>query len=544
MYRVLLAEDEILVRLGLKNSIDWQKYGMQVVADVPNGEEAWSAYEKLRPEVVITDLKMPIMGGIELLTRIRSVSPQTRLLILTCLEEFELAKQAMSLGVSGYVVKQSMTAEEMEEILVRLRGELDAAFPEPSPKTFATRTDMEVLKENLIKDYLFLSKYSDEEFARRAKELELNLSPRNLTVCAMEIGSFERLREKFKDDNGQLIRLSLMNVLNEVIHIYGRCEAFHDLENRYAILYSHPEATGEKEAEETLFRMTAHLRRVMNTYFNVPVTFGISGKQNAFQGLKRQYYESLEALERSFAEGVGRDYAWGRGGVSVLPAGTRDRLHRLADAWATANEKYSADFAGNIADFVNRGQYRSRPEALKAFMQWLHAPVLALRLAGEEMTALCSAYAQRLSGAGTLEEMVSLLEDYAADTLDLLAARQRKSGPITRALRYIESRYTEDLSLQQVADSVSMNANYFSTLFKKEMKQNFVDYLLQYRVERARELFLNTSLKAYEIGERVGFVNTSHFSRAFKKVCGMSPREYRKQWDGGAEEDDRPEHDL
>jgi len=539
MYRVLLAEDEILVRLGLKNSIDWQKYGMQVVADVPNGAEAWSAYEKLQPEVVITDLKMPIMGGIELLSKIRSASPHTRLLILTCLEEFELAKQAMSLGVSGYVVKHSMTAEEMEAILARLRDELDAAFPDPSPKAFASQADIEVLKESLIKDYLFLSKYSDEEFGRRAKELELNLSPRNLTVCAMEIGSFERLRERFKDDNGQLVRLSLMNVLNEVIKIYGRCEAFHDLDNRYAILFSHPEANGEKEAEETLFRMASHLRRVMTTYFNVPVTFGISGRQNGFRRLKRQYRESLEALERSFAEGTGRDYAWGTGGASELPAGTRERLLRMADAWAAANGKYRADFAGNIEDFANRGLYRTRPEALKAFMQWLHAPVLALRLAGEEMAALCSAYAQRLTDARTLDDMISLLEAYAADTLGMLAARQRTSGPVTRALRYIESRYAEDLSLQQVAGSVSMNANYFSTLFKKEMNQNFVDYLLQYRVERARELFLNTNLKAYEIGERVGFVNTSHFSRAFKKVCGMSPREYRKQWDGGAEEDDR-----
>ncbi|MFC5402913.1 helix-turn-helix domain-containing protein [Cohnella soli] len=538
MYRVLLAEDEILVRLGLKNSIDWPRYDMQVVADVPNGAEAWTAYEKLSPEVVITDLKMPIMGGIELLSKIRSANPHTRLLILTCLEEFELAKQAMSLGVSGYIVKHSMTAEEMEAILSRLRDELDATFPDNSPKAFASNADIVVLKENLIKDYLFLSKYSDEEFSRRAKELELNLSPRNLTVCAMEIGSFERLREKFKDDKGQLVRLSLMNVLNEVIKIYGCCEGFHDLDNRYAILYSHPEASGEKEAEETLFRMTSHLRRVMTTYFNVPVTFGISGRQNGFHRLKLQYRESLEALERSFVEGIGRDYALGTSGALELPAVTRERLFRLADAWATANENYRATYAGYIDDFANRGLYRTRPEALKTFMQWLQAPVLTLRLASEEMTALCSAYAQRLTEAKTLDDMITLLEAYAADTIDLLDSRQRTSGSITRALRYIESRYAEDLSLRQVADSVSMNANYFSTLFKKEMNQNFVDYLLQYRVEKAKELFLNTNLKSYEIGERVGFVNTSHFSRAFKKVCGISPREYRKQWDGGSAEDD------
>ncbi|MFD2329474.1 helix-turn-helix domain-containing protein [Cohnella sp. GCM10020058] len=537
----MLAEDEMLVRLGLKNAVDWRRFDMEVVADVQNGADAWQAYEKLAPEVVITDLKMPVMGGIELLSKIRSVNSKTRLLILTCLEEFELAKQAMSLGVSGYIVKHSMTPDEMESMLSRIKDELAAAFPDASVRAVVSGADIAVMKENLIKEFLFAGKYDDAEFGRKAEALELNLSPRNLTVCTMEIASFETLREKFGDDNRQLVRLSLMNVLHEVINVHGRCEAFQDADSRYVLLFSHPEAIGEREAGETLSRMTGQIRRAMQTYFNVPVTFGISGRQNGYRHLKRQYRESLEALERSFAEGTGRDYYAGASTETGLPTNRRERLVKLANAWVQASPQLCSDMAGKIGAFVEGGHYRTRTDTLRTFMQWLHAPVLTLRLAGEEMTSLCSAYAQRLVDARTLDEMIALLEAYAQEAVAALNAQRRTSGPITRALRYIEAHYAQDLSLQQVADSVSMNANYFSTLFKKEMNQNFGDYLLQYRVERARELFLHTNLKAYEIGERVGFINTSHFSRAFKKVCGLSPREYRKQWDGGTVEDDRPE---
>lgn len=531
----------MLVRLGLKNAVDWRRFDMEVIADVPNGADAWQVYEKLQPEVVVTDLKMPVMGGIELLSKIRGVNPKTRLLILTCLEEFELAKQAMSLGVSGYIVKHSMTPEEMEAMLARIKDELASAFPEASGRAIASGADLAVMKETLLKEYLFASKYDEEAFGRKAAELELNLSPRNVAVCTMEIASFGTLREKFGDDNGQLVRLSLMNVLHEVINVHGRCEAFQDTDTRYVLLCSHPEAIGEREAGETLSRMTGQIRRAMLTYFNVPVTFGISGRQNGYRHLKRLYRESLQALERSFAEGTGRDYFAGAGAGTSLPASARERLLRLADAWEPASPQLRSDMAGQIDAFVARGDYRTRGDTLHTFMQWLHAPVLTLRLAGEEMTSLCSVYAQRLVDAGTLDDMIALLEAYAREAVAALAAQKRTSGPINRALRYIESHYAQDLSLQQVADTVSMNANYFSTLFKKEMNQNFGDYLLQYRVERARELFLHTNLKAYEIGERVGFVNTSHFSRAFKKVCGLSPREYRKQWDGGAAEEERLE---
>ena len=124
MFTVLIVEDEMLVRMGIKCSIDWAKLNMCVVADVANGQAAWEVYEKERPDIILTDIKMPVMNGIELIEKIRKVDTKTKFVILSCLEEFQFVRKALSLGVSEYILKLAMSQEEMESVLGRIQNEL------------------------------------------------------------------------------------------------------------------------------------------------------------------------------------------------------------------------------------------------------------------------------------------------------------------------------------------------------------------------------------------------------------------------------------
>lgn len=113
MYKVMIVEDEMLVRVGLRSSVDWSKYGMEVAADLPDGQAAWDYYLKEKPDIVITDIRMPRMDGMELIGKIREADKETRIVVLSCLEEFDLARRAMSLGVSHYILKLTMTEAEI-----------------------------------------------------------------------------------------------------------------------------------------------------------------------------------------------------------------------------------------------------------------------------------------------------------------------------------------------------------------------------------------------------------------------------------------------
>lgn len=126
MYRVLIVEDELFVRLGIKMSVEWEALDMEVIADVSNGEQAWEVYVREEPDIILTDLKMPIMDGMELIRRVREKSDRTRIIILSCLEEFALVRESISMDVTDYILKLTMTREDMEKVLDKARTELEA----------------------------------------------------------------------------------------------------------------------------------------------------------------------------------------------------------------------------------------------------------------------------------------------------------------------------------------------------------------------------------------------------------------------------------
>ncbi|WP_391570758.1 response regulator [Cohnella sp.] len=527
MFKVLIAEDEMLVRVGLKNAIEWDKFGMTVIADVPNGQEAWEVYQQDAPDIVITDIKMPVMDGMELIGRIRETDQTTKVVILTCMEDFDLVRKALVHHVSEYILKLEMTPEQIEKLLSRLQHEMKTSPQRPSPQHLESEHD--AVKENLIKDYLFCNGYTEREFAAKVDYLQLNLKPTRMIVCAMEIDQYWRLRDRFQDQKGQLTRRSLLNVLNEVLRGYERGEVFHDEESRYVMLFSFHDLLSEQQIYENLYKIIDHIRKVMSTYFNVTVSFGISDIQSGYGALIRQYRQSIQALERKFFYGPGKNAFVERGDNELIGGELREKLLGLAEGWEVG-DGYKKLLAEKIHAFLGDGSALSKQEVQKQFMQWLLWPISTLHLARTNRIEFFTTYADRIMNAETLDEMIEAYRQYLAELARLHAQKRIVSREINNVLQFIEANYERDITLEELAELVQMSPNYLSGLFKKEMQQNYADYLVQYRIEQAKELLLGTYLKTYEVAEKTGFTNHSYFSRAFKKITGSSPREFRRQW--------------
>lgn len=226
MYKVMIVEDEMLVRIGLKNSVEWSKFGLEVTADFPDGLAAWDYYEREKPDVVITDISMPRMDGMELITNIRNLDKHTRIVVLSCLEEFELARKALTLDVSSYILKLTMTEEEIEQVLTSVREELDQKQSQVQGRVSSTSPDIELIKEKMFKDFMFYHIFSTEEFSRFVTESGLRLSPVRLVVCVMEVDRYFSLKERFHDEHGHLVKMSLLNILGEIMTSYKRGKPF------------------------------------------------------------------------------------------------------------------------------------------------------------------------------------------------------------------------------------------------------------------------------------------------------------------------------
>ncbi|TLS53689.1 response regulator [Paenibacillus antri] len=538
MFRVMIVEDEMLVRLGLKNSVDWKKFDMEVVADFPDGQAAWEYYQREKPDVVITDIRMPKMDGMELIANVRGRDKSTRLVVLSCLEEFELARKAMTYGVSSYILKLTMTEEEIETVLEGVRRELlEQGGRGTSEEGRLPSQNKDLLKEQMLKDFLFYNIFSADEFESFALRHGLRLSPVRLVACLMEVDRYPRLKEKFRDEHGHLIKMTLLNILNEIVAVHKRGEAFHIDETRYAIVLSFEDMHSEQAIVQETRGLLLHVQEVIRTYFNGSVSFGISGIQNGYKSLPKLYAEASRALEHKFLSGPGQLHD-GRGAPDPTPA--RETLSALRAAPALRAllspmkqkeyDHYMDSFDGAL------GEDRKSIEILLfQFVQWVSTNVYDDNQ--NELTLLVSV-TDKLENSDNLPDMLEQTLIYLSDIAEKARSQLNMSGEITKALQYIKRHYTENISLQSVADHVGLSLSYLSNLFKKELQISFVDYLNRYRIERAKELLIGTQLKSYDIAVQVGFSpEYTYFSKVFKKVTGLNPNEYRKQWVAGARGD-------
>lgn len=521
MLKVMIVEDEMLVRLGLKNSVDWAKHGMAVYADVPNGKAALEIYHREKPDIILTDIKMPVMDGIELIARIRETDGDTVIAVLTCLEEFGLVKKAMTLGVSDYVLKLTATGEEIDELLERLRRQAERSTRPRGPERLVIQTGA---PEDLVKNFLFYGMYGPEEFAAGMSEAGIRLDPDGLTLVLAELDRYQSLKKLFEDEKGFLTNFAFMNVLNEILDKNG--VAVHERDGRYIILLNRENAG-----------RTSALRRIAETagaYFNISLTFALSSVRNGYENLPEMYREAEISLRWKFIYGSG---IYGPESGGDAPPALREKLERLyamRDLSAVSDEILWAGYGAKVGAMIE--SLSPEPSAVKdALCVLLHWLSRQLYLTSDEDGALLVSHERELLRAETLDDALLEVSRYITVLNNALRAKKHLRPEISGALQYIGENFKNNISLPEVAKHVGLSPSYFSTLFRKEMDETMTDYLNALRVEEAKRLLRETDMKTYEVSEAAGFWESTYFNALFKRTTGVTPHKYRQQWQSGEE---------
>ncbi len=317
MYRVLIAEDEVFVRLGIKMSVEWEKMDMQVIADAANGQQAWDIYEKERPDIILTDIKMPVMDGMTLIRRIRERDKETRIVILSCLEEFQLVREAISMGVSDYILKLTMTPEDMEKILQKVRTELEAIRGSRKEQGEVSAEE----KKRVLLDFIYYDSYDMENVKRRLERLALPFEKKNLLMAVLEVDNYGKLQSRFKDEYGLLVSSAISNVLNELIGEYGNGFLVEEKETSYIIIAEHGKYTQKAEAERAFAQFLTKIQKTLRLYFQTSVTIGCSQMFDGYESLRTMYRQCRFCLSGKFFHG---------GGELLLYSTERKRDHLAA----------------------------------------------------------------------------------------------------------------------------------------------------------------------------------------------------------------------
>lgn len=527
----MIVEDEMLVRLGLKNSIDWGKYDMTIIADTSNGQEAWEVYEKEKPELIITDLKMPVMDGIELIKKIREKDENTKIIILSCLEDFEIARQAMSLGVTDYIPKLTMSRTDIEAVVAKVHEGLK----KQSARSLSN-IDVEIitndLKEKFLKDCLFGCTSTDKVMETEIYSLNLNLHPKRLVVCVLDIDQYSTIKLKFNNERGKWISTIIMDTIVKVIEGSKKGEVIKDNDSRYIIIMSYFNNLDDKVVFEEIKALMQHIRKLLKNYIDIKISIGVSHIKDGYTNLKSSYNEAQKVSLFKICNGLDKTFFWNDEKDKKCQSDIIHKIQEMEQSLLSNSflSKTQRDNYKQRLTTILKNGFNTVEDVYRIFYQLMYWNSVELSNSSAEVSRLLLTYQDKIIECETIEELLGVYQLYLDMLKQIYDNKRLISREVVEAVKYIQKNYETNPTLQQVADYVGLSPNYLSSLFKKELEQSFIEFMINIKIQKARNLLVDSNLKLYEIAEKVGFSDEAYFSRTFKKYTGRNPNSFRKAY--------------
>ncbi|MFE6075106.1 response regulator [Paenibacillus sp. NPDC057886] len=528
MYRVLLVDDEEDVREGLVVEVDWEALDLRIVGLAENGREALEMAERVEPDIVVTDISMPFMDGLELAKRLRERNPLVKVVILTGYDEFDYARQAVSLSVDEYLLKP-FSAGHLTELLTRLRAQMaDEVAEREDVQQLRDHyyTSLPLLQADLMATLLHRQK-SPEYIHGKAKQCGLDLHGERYGVSVLTLHM-----DGDQSEDAELKQFAALNIAAEVWTEHGAGHAFMHQET---IVLLYVDRWGGEDGEKRQQQALENVMRSINHYLRIPATVGSGSIVNTLAGVKHAYEDALLALDYRLVPGT--DSLIYIADVERQTAG-KLRFDELKQQTLTRCLK-----AGTQAELEDALEIIFREitvEHGRSDIQLYLIEVLtnvwkAAQASGEAMEDIFGAgfqlYADLFRLAGLSEAQGKVREVCLLVQHRIASGRQHVYKDIVeQALSFTKEHYADpDLSIQKVCGHLHISPGYFCGIFKKEVQLTFLQYLMQMRMEAAKELLRSTEMKSFEIAGQVGFAEPNYFSFCFKKHIGISPKEYRKQ---------------
>lgn len=523
MKKVMIVDDEILIRENMRSCVDWEKEGFLYCGDAPDGEIALPLIEEWMPDILITDIKMPFMDGLELAAIVRKQMPSIKVIIMSGHDEFRYAQNAIRLGVEDYCLKP-ISASELVELLHKVARKIDEEQHRLKSQT--------VTKERLLAD-LCGGLIGTSEAIEIAKELSIPLSARCYAVAIFDIRSTEAADPQ---------EPRVMNGLREALdRLLGTgIDRLSFVRSRTELVVIFKGSSAERMAEG-LRPLGAELRAELEARFGCDVYTGVGSVQARIQGIHVSYLEAeedkyiarLKQLNTAALQGADEvahmDVLLDRAAfLDFLKVGSPARMDAFVREFAL--ELRPLNWTASSYGFYLLNDLTL--EAFRAAKQTFRTGVDP----SDSIGRLQQAIRQVASWEDGIRYLCGLLNElwqWRAEAAD-------KYGDIIKSVKdYIIGHYNNDqLSLKVIAQHVKISPSHLSKVFSQETGQTLTEYLTQVRIGKAMELLKTTRRKSFEIAFDVGYNDPHYFSNLFKKITGMTTKEYRNQ--GASEDKEQP----
>ncbi|MCH4888568.1 response regulator [Acidaminobacter sp. JC074] len=525
MYKIIIVDDEIDVRKGMINKLDFNKLGYEFVGEAENGVEALEVIEAENPDLAIIDIKMPYMDGLELAREIHKNYPALKVIILSGFDDFEFARQAIRYNVMDYVLKP-VSSNDIVELLQSTKLKLDE---EKSKKRDLMHLEKHYLESLPIIRERFLNALVLEKHG--IKNLNEKLSKYNISI-----GKEPYIVAIVRPDQSKAIQDEVFD-----IYAYGIYETCKTLVEDKLISNFHNHAGDtvliipNTHASEWMHTLE-EIRAVVEKTHLQTVTIGLGERVQTIDQLHHSYQGAVQALGYKLIEGDNK-VIW----IKDLEP-NRLKVMSFIDYENDFNQIIrSCDQAGfdMLVDSMFNEVVNSKMtlESLSMFMMELL--LFLLRLYHEYQIQLKwfmdnQDLYKALQDYKDIDALKSLIRDIGSQMIEAIGDTRKTNIKvmIDTAIDYLEKHFSEEISLESVADYLHISPEYLSRLFKKETTKTFIHYLTTLRLEAAKRLIEDTQLKNFEVAEKVGYNEPNYFSYVFKKRYGISPSKYRKSIKG------------
>jgi two-component system response regulator YesN len=534
MIKVFLVEDEFVVREGIKEIIDWTGNGFEFVGEASDGELAYPLIQESKPDILITDIKMPFMDGLELSRLVKARLPDIKIIILSGYDEFEYAKEAISIGITDYLLKPITGAK----LLTAVKKVGDAIEEEKKKSLFIKQYEKEQI-ENAKRD--------KRKFFQRLVTEKQTVSQilENARNCGVELlaNRYEIILFQIYSENEISIYSDEISKASEKIELLSDKFSYALMIDRgvdgWAFIMKETEGASLDELEAD---METQIKEALAEYDDVTYFGGIGTRitrlsefplsfKAANRALAYRYFGGKNQMLRSDSQpaDINNDESFCLGTLSSKQA---DR--KIVESFLKSGLK------GEAGDFVDRyfeemGDKNTQSLIFRQYMtmDMYMAAVSMLEQIGyssSELADRCGDFDVMANAFSDIDDIKSYLKNVFETAIEMRedVSRRKYNTVLQEAVEFINKNYdNEDISLNAVAANANMSPNHFSTIFSQEMNQTFIEFLTTVRMDKAKELLRSSSMRTSEIANAVGYKDPHYFSYLFKKTQDCTPREYK-----------------
>ncbi len=526
MIKVVIADDEERVCRLIQALVDWDALNMQIIGTASNGLQAIELIRYETPDILITDIRMPGCNGLELIERARKLCPNVYMIIISGYAHFEYAQTAIKYGVGDYLLKP-INKKELTDTLTKIKELIE--------ENRKTLEESETMKKGREKDMIKLRRVLIQELLDKKEILLTEEIIRGQYHWQVKPGCYQGFCVKLDYTQGKVSEMAIEIIWEKLSKIIDTSLDKYCYE--WVIMPSEAYVYGvmnyaPKQREEVRKMLRSCLNQMeaqTNLLGEVEFTFGLGKLVTSPKELQESLMEARQAVMERLMEGTGKLIEFGEAKPALYEQKLLDKYDRnMNHALEMISTEELKSAIGELKQSVMETVNAQGWEVLEVVKS--AGEMFAMRLDIPSNSSVLLEFIKQCHHSKSMEELFEALLRFESSIMEemLYARKQDTVRPIRIAKQYIQSHYSEQITLEEVSEQVGLSPAYFSALFKKESEHGFARYLMNVRMEQAKILLRETNLSVVEICNKVGYNDKKHFTHTFEKTVGLKPIVYRK----------------